>query len=87
MYQIYAKDKIHKKNHKKEKKMKRGTKFMILLSAFLVAFVGFNMIASPYVNTAKIGREAGLHIISNHLAEKDCEVQNHPFAKNNCDKR
>ncbi len=75
----------HKKNHKKEKKMKRGTKFMILLSAFLVVFVGFSMIASPYVNTIKIGREAGQYIISNHLAEKECEVQTHPFTKKDCD--
>ncbi len=67
--------------------MKRGTKFIILFSAFLIAFVGFNMIASPYIDTAKIGREAGLHIIYNHLAEKECEVQTHPFTKNNCDKR
>jgi hypothetical protein len=43
------------------------------------------MIASPYVNTAKIGREAGLYIISNHLAEKECEVQTHPLAINDCD--
>ncbi|TET25809.1 MAG: hypothetical protein E3J76_00985 [Candidatus Aminicenantes bacterium] len=65
--------------------MKRGTKFMILLSAFLVAFVGFNMIASPYINTVKIGREAGLNIIFNHLAEKECGVQTHPLAKKDCD--
>ncbi len=65
--------------------MKRGVKFMILLSALLVAFVGFNMIASPYVDTIKIGREGGLHIISNYLSEKDCEVQTHPYTKKDCD--
>jgi len=65
--------------------MKRETRFMILLSAFLIAFVGFNMIASPYINTVKIGREAGLHIISNHLAEKECEVQTRPLNKKDCD--
>ncbi len=65
--------------------MKRGTKLMILFSSFLIVFVGFSMIASPYVNTIKIGREAGHYIISNHLAEKECEVQTHPFTKNNCD--
>jgi len=65
--------------------MKRGTKFMILLSAFLVAFVGFSMIASPYIDTVKIGREAGLHIISNHLAEKECEVQTYLYTKKDCD--
>jgi hypothetical protein len=65
--------------------MKRGTKFMILLSAFLVAFVAFSMIASPYVNSIRIGREAGLYIISNHLAEKECGVQTHPLAKKDCD--
>jgi hypothetical protein len=70
---------------KKEKKMKRGTKFIILLSALLIAFVGFNMIASPYIDTVKIGREAGLHIISNHLAEKECEAQTHPYTKKDCD--
>ncbi|MBA7672089.1 hypothetical protein ES703_80261 [subsurface metagenome] len=67
--------------------MKRGTKFMILLSAFLIVFVGFSMIASPYVNTIKIGREAGQYIISNHLAEKECEVQAHAFTENDCDER
>ncbi len=61
--------------------MKRGTKLITLLSAFLVAFVGFSMIASPYVNTIKIGREAGYYIISNHLAEKECKVQTYPFNK------
>jgi len=65
--------------------MKRGTKFMILLSALLVVFVGFSMIASPYVNAIKIGREAGLHVISNHLAEKECEVQTHPLTKKDGD--
>ncbi len=65
--------------------MKRGTKFMILLSAFLVAFVGFSMIDSPYINAIKIGSEAGYYIISNHLAEKECEVQTHPFTKKDCD--
>jgi len=64
--------------------MKRGTKFIILLSAFLIAFVGFNMIASPYINTVKIGREAGLHIISNYLAEKGCEVQTHSLNRKDC---
>lgn len=65
--------------------MKRGTKFIILLSAFLMAFVGFNMIASPYINTVKIGREAGLHIISNYLSENECEVLTHPLTKKGCD--
>jgi len=78
-------DDNHETNKKKEKKMKKGVKFMILLSAFLIAFVGFNMIASPYINTVKIGREAGLHIISNYLDEKECEVQTHPYIKKDCD--
>jgi hypothetical protein len=64
--------------------MKRGTKFIILLSAFLIAFVGFNMIASPYIYTVKIGREAGLHIIYNYLAKKDCEVQTYSLNKRDC---
>jgi hypothetical protein len=63
---------------KKEKRMKRGTKFIILLSAFLIVFVGFNMIASPYFDTLKIGREAGLHIISNYLAEKNVKPNSFP---------
>jgi len=67
--------------------MKKGTKFMILFSSFLIVFVGFSMIASPYVNTIKIGREAGQYIISNHLAEKECEVQAHAFTENDCDER
>lgn len=78
-------DASHKINQKKEKKMKRGTKFIILFSALLIAFAGFNMIASPYVDTIKVGREAGLHIISNHLAEKECEVQTHLLNKKDCD--
>lgn len=65
--------------------MKRGTRFIILLSALLTAFVGFNMIASPYINTVKISREAGFQIISNHLAEKECEVQTRPLNKKDCD--
>ncbi len=65
--------------------MKSGTKFIILLTAFLIAFVGFNMIASPYIDTVRIGREAGLHIISNYLAEKDCGVQNNPYTQKDCD--
>lgn len=64
--------------------MKRGTKFIILLSAFLIVFVGFNMIASPYFDTLKIGREAGLHIIYNYLTEKDCEVQTYSLNKRDC---
>ena len=79
------KNNSHETNQDKEKKMKRGTKFIILFSAFLIAFAGFNMIASPYINTIKIGKEAGLHIISNHLAEKECEVQAHLFTKKDCD--
>ncbi len=78
-------DANHEKNQKKEKKMKKGTRFIILLSAFLIAFVEFNMIASPYIHMVKIGREAGLRIISNYLSEKDCEVQTHPYTKKDCD--
>ncbi len=65
--------------------MKKGTRFIILLSAFLIAFVGFNMIASPYIDMVKIGKEAGLLMISNYLSEKYCEVQTHPYIKKDCD--
>jgi hypothetical protein len=78
-------DAKYETNQEKEKKMKRGTRFIILLSALLIAFVGFNMIASPYINTVKIGKEAGFHIISNYLSEKECEAQTHPYAKKDCD--
>jgi hypothetical protein len=61
--------------------MRRGIKFIILVSAFLITFVGFSMIASPYINAIKIGREAGFHMISNHLAMKEKAKKVHPIYK------
>jgi hypothetical protein len=65
--------------------MKRGTKFIILLAAFLITFTGFSIIASPYINAIKIGREAGLHMISNHLAMKEKATEVYPIYKRSRD--
>jgi hypothetical protein len=70
---------------KKEEKMKRGTKFIILVSAFLITFVGFSAIASPYINAIKIGREAGLHMISNHSVMNERILQAHSATNKDCD--
>ncbi len=52
--------------------MKTLKKFSIVLLAVLLTFVGFELIASPdIVQMIKIGNEAGLHRISNHLAMKE----------------
>lgn len=49
--------------------MKIRSKFAILLLAILITFVGFNMMASStMIDMIKVGKEAGLHIIANHLA-------------------
>ncbi len=61
--------------------MKRGKKLIILVSAFLITFVGFSMIASPYINAIKIGREAGGHMISNPLAMKEKPKKSIPSIK------
>ncbi len=50
--------------------MRKITKLVILFSAFLMSFLAFSLIASSYVQTIKIGRKAGFHIISNHMAMK-----------------
>ena len=79
------KNKIHETNHKKEKKMKRGTKFIILVSVFLITFVGFSMIASPYINAIKIERETGFHMISKHLVMNERILQAHSATNKDCD--
>ncbi len=61
--------------------MKRGKKLIILVSAFLITFVGFSMIASPYINAIKIDREAGGHMISNPLAMKEKAIEVYPIHK------
>jgi hypothetical protein len=49
--------------------MKKRTKFAILLLAIFLTFGGFNLISSSdTVHMIKLGKEAGYHIISNHLA-------------------
>ena len=49
--------------------MKFGSKVAIFLAAALITFVGFSMIASPAVDMAKVGKEAGYEIITNYLAK------------------
>ncbi|MBS3817936.1 hypothetical protein KGY73_00295 [bacterium] len=45
-------------------------KIAIILLAVLVTLVGFTLMASPSVEMMKVGKEAGLKITSNMLAEK-----------------
>ncbi|NIM89432.1 MAG: hypothetical protein GTO17_00605 [Candidatus Aminicenantes bacterium] len=62
--------------------MKRGTKFCILLLAGILTFAGFNMLASSdALQMIKIGNDAGLHIIANHLATKEKAPEAHPIKK------
>jgi len=51
--------------------MKYKTKFVILLAAVLISFVGFSLIASPIVDVLVVGKEAGYEQISNFLAKAD----------------
>ncbi len=51
--------------------MKLKTKFVILLAAALISFVGFSLIASPIVDVLVVGKEAGYEQISNFLAKSD----------------
>ena len=51
--------------------MKYKTKFVILLAAALISFVGFSLIASPIVDVLVVGKEAGYEQISNFLAKAD----------------
>ena len=55
---------------RKEMKMKLRTKLVIFMSAVLLTFVGFNLIASSsVVDLLKVGKEAGYDIIANVKAE------------------
>ncbi len=66
----------------KKRKMKRGSNFAILLLAGLLTFAGFNMlVSSDVLQMIKIGNEAGLHIISNHLAMKEMTPEVHQIQK------
>ncbi len=51
--------------------MKFKTKTVIFLAAVLISFVGFTLIASPFVDVLIVGKEAGYEQISNFLAKSD----------------
>jgi len=51
--------------------MKFKTKAIIFLAAVLISFVGFSLIASPFVDILVVGKEAGYEQISNFLAKSD----------------
>ncbi|MFC2160314.1 hypothetical protein ACFLRW_07005 [Acidobacteriota bacterium] len=51
--------------------MKFKTKFVFILAAALISFVGFSLIASPVVDVLVVGKEAGYEQISNFLAKSD----------------
>ncbi|MEE8377769.1 MAG: hypothetical protein V3R45_05315 [Candidatus Aminicenantaceae bacterium] len=51
--------------------MKVKEKAVIFLAAVLISFVGFSLIASPFVEILVIGKEAGYEQISNFLAKSD----------------
>lgn len=51
--------------------MKVKEKAVILLAAVLISFVGFSLIASPFVEILVVGKEAGYEQISNFLAKSD----------------
>ena len=49
--------------------MKFKEKVVIFLAAALISFVGFGLIAFPYVDILVVGKEAGYEQISNFLAK------------------
>ena len=51
--------------------MKFKSKAVIFLAAALISFVGFSLIASPFVDVLVVGKEAGYEQISNFLAKSD----------------
>ena len=51
--------------------MKFKLKAVIFLAAILISFVGFSLIASPFVDVLVVGKEAGYEQISNFLAKSD----------------
>jgi len=51
--------------------MKLRIKAVIFLTAVLISFVGFSLIASPFVDILTVGKEAGYEQISNFLARSD----------------
>lgn len=51
--------------------MKFKEKAVIFLAATLISFVGFGLIAFPYVDILVVGKEAGYEQISNFLAKSD----------------
>lgn len=51
--------------------MKVKEKAVIFLAAVLISFVGFSLIASPFVEILVVGKEAGYEQISNFLAKSD----------------
>jgi len=51
--------------------MKFRYKVAFFIVAVVVSLIAFNLIASPLVCMAKIGKEAQYEIISNYLAEAE----------------
>ncbi len=51
--------------------MKFKSKAFIFLAAILISFVGFSLIASPFIDVLVVGKEAGYEQISNFLAKSD----------------
>jgi len=51
--------------------MKFKSKAVIFLVATMISFVGFSLIASPFVDVLVVGKEAGYEQISNFLAKSD----------------
>ncbi len=51
--------------------MKFKLKAVIFLTAVMISFVGFSLIASPFVDVLVVGKEAGYEQISNFLAKSD----------------
>ena len=51
--------------------MKFKEKVIIFLASALISFVGFGLIAFPYVDILVVGKEAGYEQISNFLAKAD----------------
>ncbi len=57
--------------------MKVKEKVVIFLAAALITFVGFGLIAFPYVDILVVGKEAGYQQISNFLAKADVSKDIH----------
>lgn len=57
--------------------MRLTTRITIFFAALLLSLVGFNMIASTSIDIIKVGKKAGMEIISNVLAKEEA-ARHHP---------